>query len=65
VLNARYLALEGYGGECERLADPDTVHDFLEALPKFEKRLSAYFQDGNREILAAIDRWLGKETMGL
>ena len=65
VLNARYLAVEGYGGECEQLEDPDTVHRFLEALPKYEQRLSAYSQDGNREILHAIDRWLEKGPMGL
>ena len=33
---------------------------FLETLPAYEKKLATYSQDGNREILAAIDDWLRK-----
>src|SRR6185312_11806566 len=58
VLNARYLAHEGYGQIAETLEDPATVHAFLAAVPQCEQALAGYAQDGNREIEAAIDGWL-------
>ena len=58
VLNARYLAHEGYGHCAETLEDPATIHDFLAAVPACEANLARYSQDGNREITGAIDAFL-------
>jgi len=58
VVNARYLAHEGFGRCAETLEDPATIHDFLAAVPACEAALARYHQDGNREILGAIDDWL-------
>ncbi|MBV8759539.1 MAG: teichoic acid biosynthesis protein [Deltaproteobacteria bacterium] len=58
VLNARYLAHEGYGQMAETLDDAQTIRAFLDAVPACEKRLASYSQDGNTEILGAIDGWL-------
>ncbi|MFO0695342.1 MAG: MJ1255/VC2487 family glycosyltransferase [Polyangiales bacterium] len=55
VLNARYLEKLGYGRFAETLDDPKTVLDFLEAIPGCEGALASYAQDGNREILEALD----------
>lgn len=58
VLNARYLAHEGYGQMAETLDDPKTIADFLAAVPACEAKLAGYSQDGNNEILRAIDGFL-------
>ncbi|HSN29546.1 MAG TPA: glycosyltransferase family protein [Kofleriaceae bacterium] len=58
VLNARYLAHEGYGQMAETLDDPQTITDFLAAVPGCEAKLAGYSQDGNNEILGAIDGFL-------
>ena len=58
VLNARYLAHEGYGRMAETLDDPKTISDFLDAVPGCEAKLAGYTQDGNTEILRAIDGFL-------
>ncbi|MFT3927188.1 MAG: glycosyltransferase family protein [Myxococcales bacterium] len=55
VLNARYLERLGYGRWADDLSDPDSVHEFVKALPSCEEKLSGYAQDGNREILQALD----------
>lgn len=65
VVNARYLALEGYGRHAETLDDPSTVHDFIAAVPACEQKLSSYAQDGNRDITRAIDEWLDKAAAGV
>jgi uncharacterized protein (TIGR00661 family) len=58
ILNARYLDLLGYGMHAEDLADATVVPAFLERLPNCERKLADYQQDGNREILAAVDGFL-------
>ena len=58
VLNARYLAHDGYGQMAETLDDPQTITKFLDAVPACEAKLAHYTQDGNTEILRAIDGWL-------
>jgi uncharacterized protein (TIGR00661 family) len=58
ILNARYLQREGYGMAADDLDDPRTVPAFLERIPEHARALAAYQQDGNREILAAVDRFL-------
>jgi uncharacterized protein (TIGR00661 family) len=60
VLNARYLQHEGYGRAAESLDDPASVHEFIAAIPACETKLAGYTQDGNREILAAIDGFLDR-----
>jgi hypothetical protein len=60
ILNARYLEREGYGRHAETLDDPATVHRFIEAIPECEAKLAHYTQDGNREILGAVDEFLDK-----
>lgn len=65
VLNARYLQLEGYGRHADTLDDPAKIHAFLEAIPGCEAKLATYTQDGNREVLAALDGWLDKAAAGV
>ena len=65
VLNARYLALEGFGRYAETLNDAKTILDFVAAVPECEAKLASYTQDGNREIEHAIDEWLDKAAAGV
>jgi uncharacterized protein (TIGR00661 family) len=65
VLNARYLAHEGYGRAADDLEDPATVHDFIAAIPACEANLARYSQDGNAEIFAALDGFLDRAAAGL
>jgi UDP-N-acetylglucosamine:LPS N-acetylglucosamine transferase len=65
VLNARYLAHEGYGRAADNLDDPGIVHDFIAAIPACEARLATYSQDGNAEILAGLDGFLDKAAAGV
>jgi uncharacterized protein (TIGR00661 family) len=65
VLNARYLEHEGFGKFADTLDDPKTVHDFIAALPACEEKLASYKQDGNKEILRALDEWLDKAAAGV
>lgn len=65
VLNARYLELEGFGHHAKTLDDPRTVRAFLDAVPACKAKLEAYTQDGNREILGALDEWLDKAAAGV
>ena len=58
ILNARYLEKEGFGLYAPHFEDPSTVPRFLERIPEYAKALAAYHQDGNTEILAAVDRFL-------
>jgi uncharacterized protein (TIGR00661 family) len=59
ILNARYLEREGYGLAAETL-DAATVGRFLEGLPDFERNLARYTQDGNKDLLSALDGSLAK-----
>jgi uncharacterized protein (TIGR00661 family) len=65
IMNARYLELEGYGKYAKSLDDPRTVFDFLEALPRYEARLSRYGQEGNKELLGALDEFLDRAVVGI
>ena len=58
VLNARYLEAEGYGLAAEASSTEARLGEFLERLPDFERKLSSYSQDGNRQMLAALDNLL-------
>jgi uncharacterized protein (TIGR00661 family) len=57
VLNARHLEKLGYGRFAPTLT-AEAVATFLERLPDFETALAGYRQDGNREMLEAVDQQL-------
>jgi len=65
VMNARYLQYEGYGQYADDLQDPATLAKFLENLPMFEEKLATYSQDGNRDLLDALDHQLDRSAAGL
>ncbi len=65
VLNSRYLERVGFGREAKTLDDPRVVHDFVAAIPGCEEKLAAYAQDGNKDILAALDGYLDRAAAGL
>ena len=54
TLNALYLEKCGFG-EYHRALTADGITRFLENVPRYADRLSSYEQDGNRQILAALD----------
>lgn len=58
VLNARYLDALRYGMEADDVAEPGVIAKFLERIPACADALAGYRQDGNKEILAAVDTWL-------
>jgi len=55
VLNARYLEAEGYGLGADVITDA-RLGEFIERLPDFERKLAGYKQDGNNDLLAALER---------
>ncbi len=65
VLNARYLEREGFGLAADDLDDPTVLPRFLERLPDCARALGGYQQDGNRQILAAVDAFLGRAAAGV
>ncbi len=65
VLNARYLQHEGFGRHATTLEDPAQIHAFLEAVPSCEAKLASYAQNGNADILRALDEWLDKAAAGV
>ncbi|MGF1464810.1 MAG: MJ1255/VC2487 family glycosyltransferase [Sandaracinaceae bacterium] len=64
VLNARYVEREGYGLEA-REVDRATIARFLDGLPRFEEALAGYAQDGNQDLLRALDEKLDQAAAGL
>lgn len=65
VMNARYLERLGYGRFAPDLDDPQTIRDFLDAIPGCQEKLAAYHQDGNRELLTAVDEHLDRAEAGV
>jgi uncharacterized protein (TIGR00661 family) len=59
LLNARYLEREGYGLGVETL-DEAALGRFVEGLPDFERALARYGQDGNADLLRALDASLAR-----
>jgi uncharacterized protein (TIGR00661 family) len=59
ILNARYLEREGYGLAATAL-DAPTLGRFVEGLPTFERALARYRQDGNADLLRALDDSLAR-----
>lgn len=64
VLNARYLELEGYGA-CAEAVDGEVVRTFVAKLPEYEERLASYEQEGNSQLLDALDEHLDRAAAGL
>jgi uncharacterized protein (TIGR00661 family) len=58
LLNAKYLEREGYGMFAADLDDPAVIPRFLEQIPACARKLATYRQDGNTELLAAVDEFL-------
>jgi uncharacterized protein (TIGR00661 family) len=57
VLNARYLEAEGFGLGADVITDA-RLAEFIERLPDFQRKLAGYKQDGNKDLLAALERAL-------
>jgi uncharacterized protein (TIGR00661 family) len=64
VLNGRYLEAEGYGMSVEDELDDARFGQFLERLPDFERKLAGYHQDGNRDLLDALEQGLEQAKAG-
>lgn len=64
VMNARYLQFEGYGQHAPTLQDESIIRRFLEEIPRFQHKLASYHQDGNRDLLAAVDHQLHRAAAG-
>ena len=58
MLNSRYLEREGYGMWTADFADPGILPRFLERSAQCARALEGYTQDGNRELLTAVDHFL-------
>ncbi|MFO0663534.1 MAG: glycosyltransferase family protein [Polyangiaceae bacterium] len=65
VMNGRYLQKLGYGQMAEGLSDPSTVHAFLERVPDCKKALAGYRQNGNEDLLRAVDEFLDRAAAGV
>ena len=61
-MNARYLQYEQYGQHASDLRDPATITDFLANVPRYQEKLAAYTQNGNRDLLDALDSQLDSST---
>jgi uncharacterized protein (TIGR00661 family) len=64
ILNSRYLEKEGYGLCADQITE-EKLNDFLGGLPTFEKNLSRYAQDGNRDLLAKLESVLEAAAKGI
>ncbi len=65
VLNARYLQREGFGREAESLDDPQTVWDFVKAIPECRRALEGYSQNGNEDLFQTVDELLDRAAAGV
>ena len=61
ILNSRYLEREGYGMFADDLDEPGVVPRFIERIDECARKLGTYTQDGNREILAAVDQFIASQ----
>lgn len=65
VMNARYLAHEGFGMAADNLDDPAVIRAFVERIPACEEKLAGYSQDGNKRLFESVDELLDKAAAGL
>jgi uncharacterized protein (TIGR00661 family) len=64
VLNGRTLEAEGFGMAVDGELGAEKLGEFLERLPEYEARLAGYAQDGNRDLLGALDELLARVAGG-
>lgn len=57
VINARYLEAEGYGLAADEITDA-RLGTFIDRLPDFKRKLAGYAQDGNTDLLTALEQGL-------
>ena len=60
ILNGRYLEREGFGMTVESTRDMSRLARFLDRLDGMEAKLAGYSQDGNRQLLGAVDDLLAR-----
>jgi uncharacterized protein (TIGR00661 family) len=65
IMNARYLEYLGYGKFAIDLEDAAPIHRFLEAIPRCRQKLEGYSQQGNDDLLGAVDEHLDRVAAGL
>lgn len=65
TLNARWLSQLGYGQHVAEITEVGQIQRFLDAVPACEERLASYQQDGNRDLLGALDEHLDRAAAGL
>ena len=65
LLNGRYLAKLGFGTCVERIEDATVVHDFVERIPEFARKLERYKQNGNQKFFAHLDALLDRAGAGV
>lgn len=65
TLNARWLQHLGYGQYATEIADPQQVRSFLDTIDACTDALAGYTQDGNRDLLGALDEHLDRAAAGL
>lgn len=58
MLNSRYLQREGYGMWTADFADATVLPRFLARTAEYARALEGYTQDGNKDLLAAVDHFL-------
>jgi len=63
VLNALYLRQLDYGAYATELT-PKVIGAFLERVPEHRAALAGYHQDGNRDLLAALEQGLEDAAAG-
>jgi uncharacterized protein (TIGR00661 family) len=64
ILNARYLQKAGYGLGTDNITEP-ALAEFLARTPEFERNLSRYSQDGNKDLLTNLESVLGAAASGI
>ena len=65
IMNARYLERLGYGKYAPDLDDAAPIHAFIEAIGDCRAALASYTQDGNRDLLDAVDLHLDRAAAGV
>jgi uncharacterized protein (TIGR00661 family) len=65
IMNARYLQYLGYGKYAHDLEDAAQVLAFLDAIPACKDKLASYSQDGNKDLLSAVDAHLDRAAAGV
>jgi uncharacterized protein (TIGR00661 family) len=63
VLNARYLEREGFGAYAPQITG-EALGRFLSRLPDYEAALGRWRQDGNEDLLGALDLKLAQIAAG-